>query len=92
MHTTAILLNHILEYCAQVHGSKPSEEFLEVVFVDEEEAVGTVDIVGCGAKVLRGSSGLENISRPTGSTMTMVSPSRDKHFKTTCHQHVTLYI
>lgn len=71
MHATAILINHILEYCAQVPGSKPGEESVELVLVDEE-AVGTADAVGCGAKVLRGSSGLEKISPPTGSTMTVV--------------------
>ncbi|XP_027773720.1 uncharacterized protein LOC107002627 isoform X2 [Solanum pennellii] len=44
------------DHFRKVHGSKPREESLELVFVDEE-AVGTADTVGCGAKVLRGSSG-----------------------------------
>lgn len=71
MHATTILIDHILEYCAQVSGSKPGKEFIEVVLVDEE-AVGTADTIGCGAKILCGSSGLENISPTTGSSMTMV--------------------
>uniref|UniRef100_M1BUW9 ATP-dependent clp protease ATP-binding subunit clpx n=1 Tax=Solanum tuberosum TaxID=4113 RepID=M1BUW9_SOLTU len=70
VHATAVLINHILEYCAQVPGSKPGEESVEVVLVDEE-AVGTADTIGCGAKILHGSSGLENISPTTGSSMTM---------------------
>ncbi|KAK6805234.1 hypothetical protein RDI58_003019 [Solanum bulbocastanum] len=70
MHATTILSNHILEYYAQVHRSKLGEEFLEVVLVDEE-AIGTADTVRCGAKILRGGGGLENIFPPTGSTMTM---------------------
>ncbi|WMV12308.1 hypothetical protein MTR67_005693 [Solanum verrucosum] len=71
VHAIAILSNHILEYCAQVHESTPGEESLEVVLVNEE-AVGTADTVRCGAKVLRGGSGLENIYPFIGSTMTMV--------------------
>uniref|UniRef100_K4BAT1 Uncharacterized protein n=1 Tax=Solanum lycopersicum TaxID=4081 RepID=K4BAT1_SOLLC len=74
VHATTTLSQHILGYCAQVHGSKPGKEAVEVVLVDEE-AVGTANAVGCGAKVLRGSSRLENIPPPpphTGLTMTMV--------------------
>ena len=71
MHATTTLSQHILGYCAQVHGSKPGKEAVEVVLVDEE-AVGTADTIGCGAKILCGSSGLENISPTTGSSMTMV--------------------
>ncbi|KAJ8572676.1 hypothetical protein K7X08_009187 [Anisodus acutangulus] len=70
LHVAAVLLDHTLEYCAQVPGSKPGEDSVDVVLVDEE-AVGTADTPGCGAKVLRGSSGLENLSCPAGSTMTM---------------------
>lgn len=71
VQVTTVLINHILEYCAQVPGSKPGEDFVEVVLVDEE-AVGTADISGCGAKVLHRSSVLEHASRPPGSTVTMV--------------------
>ncbi|CAN4108214.1 unnamed protein product [Withania somnifera] len=66
----SILESILTEAMFEVPGSKPGEESVEVVLVDEE-AVGTVDTAGCGAKVLRGSSGMENISRSTGSIMTM---------------------
>ncbi|KAG5625769.1 hypothetical protein H5410_010987 [Solanum commersonii] len=71
VHAIAILSNHILKYCAHVHESTLGEESLEVVLVNAE-AVETADTVRCGAKVLCGSSRLENIYSFTGSTMTMV--------------------
>ncbi|KAM3377801.1 CLP protease regulatory subunit CLPX2, mitochondrial [Capsicum galapagoense] len=66
----SILESILTEAMFEVPGSKPGEESVEVVLVDEE-AVGTADKAGCGAKILRGSSKVENISHPTGSTMTM---------------------
>ncbi|PHT41516.1 ATP-dependent Clp protease ATP-binding subunit ClpX [Capsicum baccatum] len=66
----SILESILTEAMFEVPGSKPGEESVEVVLVDEE-AVGTADKAGCGAKILRGSSRVENISHPTGSTMTM---------------------
>ncbi|KAL3349951.1 hypothetical protein AABB24_022819 [Solanum stoloniferum] len=66
----SILESILTEAMFEVPGSKPGEESIEVVLVDEE-AVGTADTIGCGAKILRGSSGLENISPTTGSSMTM---------------------
>ncbi|MCD9639901.1 CLP protease regulatory subunit clpx2, mitochondrial [Datura stramonium] len=65
----SILESILTEAMFEVPGSKPGEESVEVVLVDEE-AVGTADTAGCGAKVLRGSSGLENMSPSTGLTMT----------------------
>ncbi|TMW98300.1 hypothetical protein EJD97_004219 [Solanum chilense] len=66
----SILESILTEAMFEVPGSKPGEESVEVVLVDEE-AVGTADTIGCGAKILCGSSGLENISPTTGSSMTM---------------------
>ncbi|XP_060167542.1 CLP protease regulatory subunit CLPX2, mitochondrial isoform X2 [Lycium barbarum] len=66
----SILESILTEAMYEVPDSKPGGDSVEVVLVDEE-AVGTADTAGCGAKVLRGSSGLENLSCPTGSTMTM---------------------
>ncbi|KAJ8529717.1 hypothetical protein K7X08_036552 [Anisodus acutangulus] len=66
----SILESILTEAMFEVPGSKPGEDSVEVVLVDEE-AVGTADTAGCGAKILRGSSGLEILSRPAGSTMTM---------------------
>lgn len=66
----SILESILTEAMFEVPGSKPGEESVEIVLVDEE-AVGTADTAGCGAKVLRGSSGMENISRSTGSTITI---------------------
>ncbi|XP_009613098.1 CLP protease regulatory subunit CLPX2, mitochondrial isoform X1 [Nicotiana tomentosiformis] len=66
----SILESILTEAMFEVPGSKPGEDSVEVVLVDEE-AVGTADISGCGAKVLRRSSGLEHASRPVGSTVTM---------------------
>nr|XP_016483328.1 PREDICTED: CLP protease regulatory subunit CLPX2, mitochondrial-like [Nicotiana tabacum] len=66
----SILESILTEAMFEVPGSKPGEDSVEVVLVDEE-AVGTADISGCGAKVLHRSSGLEHASRPVGSTVTM---------------------
>ncbi|KAK4339845.1 hypothetical protein RND71_041307 [Anisodus tanguticus] len=66
----SILESILTEAMFEVPGSKPGEDSVEVVLVDEE-AVGTADTAGCGAKILRGSSGLEILSRTAGSTMTM---------------------
>ncbi|XP_075073641.1 CLP protease regulatory subunit CLPX2, mitochondrial-like isoform X2 [Nicotiana tabacum] len=66
----SILESILTEAMFEVPGSKPGEDFVEVVLVDEE-AVGTADISGCGAKVLHRSSVLEHASRPPGSTVTM---------------------
>lgn len=73
----SILESILTEAMFEVPGSKPGEESVELVLVDEE-AVGTADAVGCGAKVLRGSSGLEKISPPTGSTMTVETKEATK--------------
>uniref|UniRef100_A0ACD5VXN8 Uncharacterized protein n=1 Tax=Avena sativa TaxID=4498 RepID=A0ACD5VXN8_AVESA len=53
----AILENFLLEAMYEIPDEKPGNERIDAVVVDEE-AIGSVDKPGCGAKILRGDGAL----------------------------------
>ncbi|CAK9177698.1 unnamed protein product [Ilex paraguariensis] len=62
----AILENTLTEAMFEIPDAKSGTDFVDAVLVDEE-AVGSVDTPGCGAKILRGDGALEQFHYQTQS-------------------------